>query len=174
MEDMDKTLCQWFLEEIENESRATRACIERFREDLSDWKPHERSMKMGQLALLLADMPRWITYAIQQEEIDFATFPQMRAVTTEEMLALFDKNMKDAREALEGCDDKKLDEDFFLKSGGKELMKDTKKNTVGMTINHLAHHRGQYTVYLRLNNIPVPSIYGPSGDDTTWAPDYSS
>jgi uncharacterized damage-inducible protein DinB len=157
-----------FLKELEAEAAASRKCIERTPENLFMWKPHEKSMEMGYLAMLGADIPRWITFIIEKGEIDFATWEKYKLTTTADLVKYFDKNMEEAKKALSNVSNDDLKGDFVLKAGGKELMRDNKKDSLGSTLNHWVHHRGQLTVYLRLNNIPVPAIYGPSADDKNW------
>lgn len=158
----NKIIGKFFQDELKSEERATRRCLERIPvEKLADWKPHEKSMQMGYLALLCAEIPRWITHMITIGDIDFATFKQTEIKTTEQLVKLFDKNMEDAKAALEGVSDEELETDFSLKRNGQVLFKSPRKENIMSSINHLAHHRGQLTVYMRLNNIPVPSIYGP-------------
>lgn len=154
-----------FLKELEVEAPASRKCLERVPADLFGWKPHEKSMPFGYLALLVAEIPLWIQHMVVHSEIDFATLKHFQPKSTEELVRHFDENMKAARDALAGVSDETLDEPFHLKSGGKLLMTLPKKDNIGPSINHWVHHRGQLTVYLRLNNLPVPSIYGPSADD---------
>jgi len=154
-----------FLKELETEAIATRKCLERVPESLFDWKPHERSMTMGYLALLVAEIPKWITYMIEKSEIDFASFEHFKAKNTSELVNHFDENIKGAKNALQHVTNDEILQPFFLKNQGQVLFSSPKKENVGSSINHLVHHRGQLTVYLRLNNIPVPSIYGPSADD---------
>ena len=156
------------LKELELEAPASRKCLERIPTKLFDWKPHEKSMKMGYLALIVAEVPRWISTAIEKGEINFGTFKHNEPKTTEELVAEFDKNMEGARQALSHASDKDMAGMFYLKMGDKVLLSGTKFETVSQSINHLVHHRGQLTVYMRLNNIPVPSIYGPSADDKTF------
>jgi uncharacterized damage-inducible protein DinB len=98
-------------------------------------------------------------------EIDFATFKHAAPKTTKELLDHFEENMAAARKALESTNDEALQEDFKLKANGQLLYTSKKITDIGVTINHWVHHRGQLTVYMRLNDIPVPSIYGPSADD---------
>jgi len=154
-----------FLKELETESIATRKCLERVPESLFDWKPHERSMTMGYLALLVAEIPKWITYMIEKSEIDFASFEHFKPKTTSELVNHFDENINGAKSSLQHVTNEELLQPFFLKNQGQVLFSSPKKENVGSSINHLVHHRGQLTVYLRLNNIAVPSIYGPSADD---------
>ena len=154
-----------FLKELQAEAQATRKCLERVSESLFDWKPHEKSMTMGYLALLVAEIPKWITHMIEKSEIDFATFEHVKPKTTSELVSHFDENMKGVENALRQVSDQALTEPFYLKSQGQVVFTSPKIDNIGSSINHLVHHRGQLTVYLRLNNIPVPSIYGPSADD---------
>jgi uncharacterized damage-inducible protein DinB len=154
-----------FLSELQAEANATRKCLERVPEGLFDWKPHERSMTMGYLALLVAEIPKWITHMIEKSEIDFATFEHFKPKTTSELVSHFDENVKGAITALDNVTNEELDKPFYLKNNGQVVFTSPKKDNIGSSINHLVHHRGQLTVYLRLNDLPVPSIYGPSADD---------
>ncbi len=154
-----------FLKELEMEAAATRKCLERIPASLYKYKPHEKSMELGYLTLLVAEIPSWITAMIEVGEIDFATFSHEAIESSESMVALFDKSMEGVRAALQNTDDEKLLETFELKNSGHVLMSDPKDFSILSTINHLVHHRGQLTVYMRLNDIAVPSIYGPSADE---------
>ncbi len=163
------TLGKLFLEELEMEVKATRKCLERIPLDkLSEYKPHEKSMKLGYLALICADIPRWITHILTKGDIDFATYEHVEIKTTEELVKHFDKNMEDVRKVLQNVSDEEFEKSFSLKNNGQVLATSSKKESVISSINHLVHHRGQLTVYMRLNNIPIPSIYGPSADDKTF------
>lgn len=157
-----------YLKELEAEANASRKCLERIPENLFDWKPHEKSMKFGYLALLVAEIPKWIQNMIEKSEIDFATFEHFQPKNTAELVKHFDENLQAAKNALQDVSDEILAETFYLKNQGKVLFSSPKKENIGSAINHLVHHRGQLTVYMRLNEIPVPSIYGPSADDTTF------
>ena len=154
-----------YLVELQAEVRATRHCLERVPESIYDWKPHEKSMAMGYLVLLVAEIPKWITYIVEQSEIDLATFPHYKPKTTADLVKHFDENIEGAKRALQKVTNEVLNETFSLKSNGQVLFSSPKKENVWSSINHWVHHRGQLTVYMRLNNIAVPSIYGPSADD---------
>ncbi len=154
-----------FLKELEAEAPATRKCLERIPEKLFDWKPHEKSMPMGYLALLVAEIPKWIAHMVEKGDIDFATFEHFRPKTTAELVDHFDENMEKAKTALQNVSNEALAEPFALKKQGQVLFSSPKKGNIGSSINHLVHHRGQLTVYMRLNDIAVPSIYGPSADE---------
>lgn len=159
------TLGKIYSAELEAEAKATRNCLERIPMELSDWKPHEKSMALGYLTLLVAEIPKWITYMIEKGEIDFAAFEHFQPKSNEELVRHFDENFEGARIALKNVTDETLSKTFSLKNHGQLLFSSPIDETISQTINHLVHHRGQLTVYMRLNNIPVPSIYGPSADD---------
>lgn len=166
---MANILATQLQKELEAEVLASRKCLERIPDNLFDWKPHEKSMNMGYLALIVAEIPRWISTAIEVGEINFGTYKSATPKNAVDLIAVFNSNMERARKVLQKVSDEELIAGMFsLKAGDKLLMSDTKLNTVSSSINHLVHHRGQLTVYMRLNNIPVPSIYGPSADDKTF------
>lgn len=161
----NKTIINEYIRELEAEAAATRKCLERIPDSLYDWKPHEKSMNMGYLTLLVGDIPRWIKYMIEESVIDFATFPQFTLSDTAALVAHFDENMAGAKKALEGITDDALSQVFSLRNSGQVLYSSPLSESIGSTINHMVHHRGQLTVYMRLNDIAVPSIYGPSADE---------
>ena len=165
---MTVTLCKLYLDELNAEAPASRKCVERYKPSIFDYKPHEKSMQMGYLILMTAEIPRWISAAIEEGEINFATWKSAQFKTAEDLVKIFDENMDKAEKTLREVTDKRLEEVFYLKTGEQTLMTSTLKEMVSSTINHWVHHRGQLTVYMRLNNIPVPSIYGPSADDKSF------
>jgi uncharacterized damage-inducible protein DinB len=154
-----------FSKEIESEVGASRRCLEAIPDKLYKYKPHEKSMELGYLALLVADMPRWIIDMIEKSEIDLATSERFELSTTAALLKYFDDNIAGAKRTLEKTGSREFDQIFELKVAGKVVMSSTKTESIRQTINHWVHHRGQLTVYMRLNDIPVPSIYGPSADE---------
>ena len=154
-----------FLKELEAETTASRKCLERIPESLFDWKPHQKSATMGYVALLVAEIPKWITFMLEKSEIDFASFELFKPKNTSELVNHFNENIEGVKNALRRSSDDELLKPFFLKSNGQVVFSSPKKDNIGASINHLVHHRGQLTVYMRLNDIPVPSIYGPSADD---------
>ena len=164
----NKTLCQYFLNELQAESVATRKCLERIPESVYAFKPHEKSMQMGYLTLLVAEIPRWIALTIKDSVINFATYKRIQPDTSAAMLSYFEENLKDAADALTNVTDEQLSKPFELKHGEQLLMSSPKLESIGSTLNHWVHHRGQLTVYMRLNEIAVPSIYGPSADDRSF------
>ncbi len=161
----EATLGAAFLKELEAEAASTRKCLEKIPANLFGWKPHEKSMTMGYLALLVAEIPKWITHMVEKSEIEFATFEHFQPKTTAELVNHFDENLNGAKNALRNVSNEELAKTFSLKNHGQVLFSSPIKENIGSSINHLVHHRGQLTVYMRLNDIPVPSIYGPSADD---------
>ena len=166
---MSNARAQAYLHELVTESKATRKCLETIPETLFDYKPHPKSMNLGYLALLVAEIPLWIKYMIVEGEIDFVTFSHFTPKTTAELVNHFEENLNAARSALEQASDEALQGSHFsLKANGQVLYTAPKLVDIGVTLNHWVHHRGQLTVYMRLNDLPVPSIYGPSADDKTF------
>ena len=162
----DVSIITQFSAEFEAEIQATRKCIERIPETLFTWKPHEKSMTMGYLVLLVADIPKWLSTMIKIGEIDFQTFKHPDPKTTKEMVGYFEDNVNDARQAFKQLTiDELSSKSFVLKNGSQILIDSPLVENLSSTLNHWVHHRGQLTVYMRLNNIAVPSIYGPSADE---------
>lgn len=126
-------------------------------------------MALGYLALLVAEIPLWLAYMIKEGEIDFATFPHPEEQTSKVLMEYFEANMAAAREALGSVTDEALEADFTLKSNGEAIYTVQKKVDLPVALNHWVHHRGQLTVYMRLNDIDVPAIYGPSADDKNFS-----
>jgi uncharacterized damage-inducible protein DinB len=166
---MSTTRAQLYLQELNAEYRATRACLEKIPETLFDYKPHPKSMNLGYLALLVAEIPLWIKHMVVDGEIDFVSFKHFAPSTTAALVDHFEANMEAARTALQQTDDEKLQASFSLKANGQLLYTSPKVVDIGVTLNHWVHHRGQLTVYMRLNDLPVPSIYGPSADDKSFS-----
>ena len=151
--------------ELEAEYRATRKCLERIPESLYEFKPHPKSMNLGYLALLVAEIPAWITYMIEEGEIDLATYPHFELSTTQDLTDHFEENFARAKESLKNATEEQLGRTFVMKNNGQEVFSIPTIENIPETLNHWVHHRGQLTVYMRLNDIAVPSIYGPSADD---------
>ena len=165
---MSNTIISQFISEFNTEVPATRKCLERIPEGLSDWKPHEKSMTLGYLSLLVAEIPMWITEMIKTREINFQTFKHFQPKNTIEMVNHFDENVKAVQDAFAQLSEEDLDKPFVLKNGEQVLISSPLIENISSTLNHWVHHRGQLTVYMRLNNIAVPSIYGPSADEKTF------
>lgn len=153
------------LKEFDAEMASTRRLLERVPSDKGSWKPHEKSFSMGNLAQLVSWMPGWIDQTLRQPKIDLAAQAGYSLQTTETLLAAFDKNVRDAREALNEVTGAALDEPWSLTMGDHVLMTSPRGETVRQHLSHLVHHRGQLTVYLRLVDVPLPSIYGPTADE---------
>lgn len=155
-----------FIKELKQESVSARAMLERIPGETFDWKPHEKSFSMGQLATLVADMFGWIAMIVDDPELDFAKgYKQDEPKTTEDLVALLDKKLAAGIASLEAADDARFEEHWILRNGDMVLQDLPKGETLRQTINHMVHHRGQLTVYLRENDIPVPSVYGPTADE---------
>lgn len=165
---MSNTIISQFISEFNTEVPATRKCLERIPEGLSDWKPHEKSMTLGYLSLLVAEIPMWITEMIKTREINFQTFKHFQPKDTTEMVNHFDENVKAVQDAFAQLSEEDLAKPFVLKNGEQILISSPLIENISSTLNHWVHHRGQLTVYMRLNNIAVPSIYGPSADEKTF------
>ncbi|MBE7175461.1 MAG: DinB family protein [Mucilaginibacter polytrichastri] len=160
----DTTFAEGLIAELEAEAPATKNCLKEIKSTFFSYKPHPRSMEMGYLALLVAEIPLWIPYTIAHGEIDFATFKHHTATGPDDLVKHFEENMAKAKEELSRVKDGDLDANFDLKQNGEVMFSSTKRESIESMINHMVHHRGQLTVYMRLNDIPVPSIYGPSAD----------
>lgn len=163
-------IAQAMLPEFDYEMANTRKTLERVPDDKWEWKAHDKSFSMGNIATHLANLPSWITIAIGMDEFDMA--PGGQALKTpdlhsrQEVLDAFDKNVADARRALESEMDQHALQNWKLLSAGTEVFVMPRVAVLrSFVMNHVIHHRGQLTVYLRLNDIPVPSLYGPSADE---------
>lgn len=159
------------LPEFDMEMASTRKTLERVPAEKFDWKPHEKSMTMGVLATHLSNIPSWTNYSIDQDSLDLAPggvpLPSATPVTsTAELLQTFDENVAKARASIAAASDADLFKPWALQRAGNTLLTLPKIGVLrGFVISHLIHHRAQLGVYLRLNDIPVPSIYGPSADE---------
>lgn len=161
------SLNQALLAEFENEMQTTRKCLANVPTEKLDWTPHQKSMSMGRLASHIADMVGWTSEIIAEDVMDITPGEgALPAASTAELLERFDKNLASAVAAIVGASDQALLVDWTFKVAGKSLMTLPRIASVrGFVLSHIIHHRGQLSVYLRLNDIPVPSIYGPSADD---------
>lgn len=162
------TMSQALLPEFDNEMRLTRKALERVPDDKFDWKPHAKSMALGKLAAHLAELPGFGVAIIKTDAIDFDKGEYKPAVVNNraEALAVFDKCSAEAREAIVGATDDHLRLPWKMIYQKKSLFDAPRAAALrGMMMNHVIHHRGQLTVYLRLNDVAVPAIYGPSADE---------
>lgn len=166
------SLTQLFLAELDREATRTRRALEHVPLGRDDWKPHPKSMDLARLAGLVASMPSWITLILEQDELDLTPPPgsgQYQQPSTDQLIHTLDKHVVKARESLSKTnDDFIMTTNWRLRAGGKVVMDEPRHIVLRDTLNHLAHHRGQLTVYLRLNEQTVPSIYGPSADDQSF------
>ncbi len=160
------------LPEFDNEMATTQRVLERVPEDKLGWKPHAKSGTMAWLSGHVASLPYWATIAMQTQEIDVAPndgSEQKRSPTpgtNKELLAIFEKNRTAAREAIANASDEELMKPWSLLKGGQTIFTIPKIAVVrGFVMNHMIHHRGQLTVYLRLTDTPVPPVYGPTADE---------
>jgi uncharacterized damage-inducible protein DinB len=159
------------LPEFDQEMASTRKVLERIPEDKLDWRPHPKSNTIGWNANHLADLPNWMVQTIQRTSLDIApvdgeryAFPAL--TSRKEILDLFDKNVAAARQALASVKDADVAQQWSLLQGGKTFFTMPRAAVIrGFVLNHIIHHRAVLCVYLRLNNVPVPGLYGPSGDE---------
>jgi uncharacterized damage-inducible protein DinB len=155
-----------FIKEIEEESKATREMLKRIPAKSFDWKPHEKSMTMKRLCVLVADMFGWLQFELDEPELDFAKgYDMPNPETTEELVDFFEKRLQDGLTSLRGSEDDRFAENWKLRRGDHIIMDTTKMEIVRQTINHMVHHRGQLSVFMRLKEIAVPPIYGPTADE---------
>jgi uncharacterized damage-inducible protein DinB len=167
-------LTDFFLAQLEREAVITRRALERVPEGRPDWKPHQKSMPLGYLSQLVATMPGWIALTILQDELDLKPahgggFPQPDTSTRAALLKAFEESVSKAREALRGETDEHLTTTRWrLLVSGQVVADNPRHEVLADTFTHLAHHRGQLSVYLRLNDVPVPSVYGPTADDKSF------
>ena len=159
------------LPEFDQEMATTRKTLERVPEDKFGWKPHEKSFSMGHLARHLANLPNWTNLMLEKDSLDIAPIDGPKATTPEaksrkELLEIFDKNLKGARAALAVATDDLMAQPWSLQAGGQTLFTLPKAAVLRTWVmNHSIHHRAQLGVYLRLNDVPVPAVYGPSADE---------
>ncbi|MEX6689132.1 DinB family protein [Danxiaibacter flavus] len=162
-------IAQMMLPELKHEAANTRKILERLKqaEDKFEWRPHQKSYTMGQLASHIANLTTWITMTINSDELDLASSPRRQPLTGFlEVLEVFEKNLDEATKALEGADDSLLMKKWTLRKGDHVILELPKAAVIrSMVFNHVVHHRGQLTVYLRLNDLAVPGMYGPSADE---------
>jgi uncharacterized damage-inducible protein DinB len=158
-----------FIQELEYEGGLTRKALERIPTGKLGFKPHPKSMTIGQLGSHLAETLEWTSAITENSEFDFVPeeYTPKAARSTAEILAAFDASLKAAKEALRTLSDVGCKEPWTFKTSGKVVFQLPRIAVVrSMILSHSYHHRGQLTVYLRLLDIPVPSIYGPSADES--------
>jgi uncharacterized damage-inducible protein DinB len=167
------TLTEFFAAQLEREAPISRRALERVPEGKPDWKPHEKSMPLGYLATLVATMPGWIAMTVDQDSLDLnppggGNYRPPATETRAQLLAAADDSVAKGLAALRKTSDAHLATPWQLLVGGKVVAENPRHVVIADTFTHLAHHRGQLTVYLRLNGAAVPSIYGPTADDKSF------
>lgn len=155
------------LPELDHEAATTRRLLERVPEDKLDWRPHPRSMTAGELATHVATLPQWGSMTMESTEYDVARGERAALKTTRhELLAAFDESVAKTRKAIDAAQDAEFMVPWSLKHEEKTVFTMPRVTVLrSFVMNHLVHHRGQLSVYLRLLDVPVPSIYGPSADE---------
>lgn len=165
-------ITELLLAELDREAVSSRKTLERVPEGKNDWKPHEKSMPLGYLATIVATIPAWLDMIVNTDDLDInppggSKQKPQEWKTRKDLLEMFESSLKKGREVLQNTtDDRLLNSKWRMMSAGKLMMEQTRYEAVrGSVLNHMAHHRGQLTVYLRLNDEKVPAIYGPSADE---------
>jgi uncharacterized damage-inducible protein DinB len=154
-----------FLAELDVEMPTTRRLLERVPGEKGAWKPHEKSFSLGHLAQLVARMPGWLTFTMRETALDIGSGAGYSLEKTEALVAEFDRNVAEARDVLSKAKDADFMVPWSLKAGERVLFTLPRLAVMRQNVNHLVHHRGQLTVYLRLVDVPLPSIYGPTADE---------
>jgi uncharacterized damage-inducible protein DinB len=160
-------IIEMLLKEMEQEAKTTRKMFERIPEDKYDWKPHEKSMGMRQLATHIAELPSWVALAFTTDELNFAAADYKPTIINDNagLLALFEKSLAEGRNQLAAGDEKILDQNWTMRNGDHIYMTITKGELIRVAFSQTVHHRAQLGVYLRLLNVPIPGSYGPSADE---------
>ena len=159
------------LSELDHEAKTTRAVLRAVPFDRYDWKPHEKSMSLGALAFHVAQLPGWGGATLNTGDTDFTTMARPpKPASSEELLALYDKGVESLRSALKATtQDDLVTKSYTMRAGDKVFLTAPRVVYVrSIVLNHAIHHRGQLSVYLRLLDVPVPAIYGPSADENPW------
>ena len=159
------TIGQEFLKEVEAEFAASRRLIERVPSDDARWKPHPKSSALGHLTQFLCKMPAIMSDIVHGVDLDLAAGPGYTYETTDTLLRLFDENVATLRATLAAARDADVEGTWSVRAGKEVLAASGRKDALRNTINHFVHHRGQLTVYLRLRDVPIPQLYGPTADE---------
>ena len=166
------SISQAMLPEFDHEMANTRKVLERIPDDKLTWKAHEKSNTIGWVGMHLAEIPGWVDFTINQDSFDVAPpggqpYKTPPATSRKAILEVFDKNVVTARAAIAAAQDAQLFKNWSLLSGGQPIFTMPRIGVLrGFVLNHSIHHRAHLCVYLRLNNVPVPALYGPSGDES--------
>ena len=159
---------QAMMNEIKQEAAQTKKLLERVPFDKFDWSPHEKSMKLGRLAVHIAEIPRWSSRILTATDFDFtkAGYKQAEVASTEELVQLSEKNIQTALDDFNAAQDEDLVAPWTFRRGKHVIFTLPRASAIRtLAMNHLLHHRGQLSVYLRLLHIPIPGMYGPSADE---------
>ena len=163
-------LSESILMELDQEAQTTKRVLERIPDDKLAWKPHPKSFSLGQLALHIASVPAGVTTIVMQDSVEAPDFSQPEPKSRQEVLDTFSKSLETAKGNLTKMDDARLAATWSLTRGGKVVMSAPRIGFLrSVLLNHVYHHRGQLSVYLRMLEVPVPSIYGPSADENPFA-----
>jgi uncharacterized damage-inducible protein DinB len=155
--------------ELQHEAESTRKMLERLPKEKLSWKPHEKSMSLGRLAMHLAEIPGWVNATLLADELDFSKmdYKMTEATSSEEVVKIFDEKLASALDVLKNTEDATMMNMWTMRDGETIYFTMPKIAVLrSFVYSHLIHHRGQMSVYLRLLDVPVPGSYGPSADDT--------
>ena len=161
-------LNQSFIAELKHEAASTKRILERVPEDKFDWKPHQKSMTLGRLASHVAELPGFLNSILVMDEVDFAKghYKPSLAKTPEQLMNVYQEKLDEVVQTLQNTSDEQMQANFTLRNGDHVFATIPRMVAVrSMALNHIIHHRGQIAVYLRLLDIPVPGLYGPSADE---------
>ena len=168
-------LTELFLDQLEAEADRTRRTLEKVPEGKDDWKPHDKSMPLGRLTMLVARLPSWVAMIINKDELDLKPADGSSNVDTRplhnsrELIAAMDEGVAESREALKNTNTDHLKKPWRLLVSGNVVSEELRYKVIRDSFSHLAHHRAQLGVYLRMNDLPVPAVYGPTADDQSFA-----
>jgi len=161
-------LSQLLIKELDREAISTRKLLQCIPDAQPDWKPHLKSFPLNQLGSHIAELPKFMMWILELDELEMSTLAGARAVfnTSAEMLQHFDRHTADGRAMLEGASDEHLMQSWTFRAGERIIARETRYDSIrSWMMNHQIHHRGQLSVYLRLLDVPIPGMYGPSADD---------
>ena len=164
---MSLSIIPLLLKEMDQEAATTRKMLQRVPADKWDWKPHEKSMALRNLTVHIAELPSWVSMTLNTSELNFEgmDYTPTPVSSTEELLAILEKNFTEGKAALEKATEADLLPNWTLRTGDKIHSVSTKYEVIRMSFCQIVHHRAQLGVYLRLLNIPIPGSYGPSADE---------
>jgi uncharacterized damage-inducible protein DinB len=162
------SIAEKYLAELKQEAVTTRKILNVVPLEKGDWKPHVKNFSLLQLATHVAELPGYVTITISQDELDFAksNYKQPVPASSEELLSIFEMNLKNAGDALSACSDDEMGKNWTMRNGDTIFFSSPKVSVIrSLCLNHLVHHRAQLGLYLRLLDIPIPGSYGPSADE---------